>query len=397
MSRQKNILVLTSTYPRWDGDDTPAFVADFAHHLSLKLDNVYVLAPHFLGAKHFESHDAVHVKRIHYFIPGGETIFYGGGGITKIKKTPLYAIKLLGYLSSLFFNTLCIALRRDVAVINAHWLIPQGFIAVLVKLAIGKPVALTVHGADILSLNGKYMRIIKRFVLRNADIVYVNSGVTKAACETILKRDYLIVPMGIDLQTFQKAKPSSSLTKKYQLAEFTILFVGRLMETKGVIYLLEAVQLLKKSGRNFTAIIVGSGPLETELKTFVSTHDLQKEIIFEGWVTPSKLPSYYATASVFVGPSLYEAQGLVFVEALASGTPVITTAGNGPDDFVENGVNGYLVRAKSAQQLFDRLRELYDNPNLLKSMRSQAPRSVAQTFSWESTTNSYLKSWRRFL
>lgn len=398
MTKHKNILILASTYPRWSGDSTPAFVADFASQLTDKLDGIYVLAPHFAGAKTHESTGKVHVKRVRYFITSrGETIFYGGGGITKIKKTPLYALKLIGYLVSLFFNTLFAALRYDVRLINAHWIIPQGFVAILVKFVIGKPVALTVHGADILSLNGKYMRRIKKFVLKHADLVYVNSTVTKTACEQIYAREYLLVPMGIKLQQFQSAKPSPTLKKNLSLTNFTVIFVGRLVETKGIVYLLEALSQLKESGRAAKAIIIGTGPLENELRSYVEKHDLQEDVVFNGWVDQSKLPAYYATADVFVGPSLYEAQGLVFVEGLASGIPVITTVGNGPDDFVEDGVNGYLVKPKSSQELFEKLAQLYDNPALLRRMKAAAPIAVREKFAWKTTADSYIKSWRQYL
>lgn len=397
MTKRKNILILASTYPRWSGDNTPGFVADFAKHIAAELDNVYVLVPHFYQAKKRESSGNVHVKRVRYFTSRGETIFYGGGGITKIKKTPLYAIKLLGYLTSLFFNTLFAALRYDVRLINAHWIIPQGFVAVLVKLLIGKPVALTVHGADILSLNGRYMRMVKRFVLKHADFVYVNSSVTQKACEAIYKREYLLVPMGINLEKFQLAKPSKPIKNKLKLTNFTIIFVGRLMETKGVIYLLESMRQLKESGRTAKAVIVGAGPLEDELQAFVKKHSLQEQVIFTGWVDQSELPGYYGSADVFAGPSLYEAQGLVFAEALAAGLPVITTKGNGPDDFIQDGVNGYLIKSKSQQELFEKLAKLYDNPTLLRQMKAAAPQSVREKFAWETAAKSYIKSWRRYL
>jgi glycosyltransferase involved in cell wall biosynthesis len=169
------------------------------------------------------------------------------------------------------------------------------------------------------------------------------------------------------------------------------------METKGVVYLLEALSHLKESGRAAKAIIIGTGPLENELRSYVEKHDLQEDVVFNGWVDQSKLPAYYATADVFAGPSLYEAQGLVFVEALASGIPVITTVGNGPDDFVEDSVNGYLVKPKSSQELFEKLTQLYDNPALLRRMKAAAPVAVNEKFAWKTAADSYIKSWRQYL
>lgn len=393
MTKHTNVLLLTSTYPRWNGDSTPGFVAEFATHLAPHFSKVYVMAPHFPKAKRFETTQNIRTTRIRYFFPTrGETIFYEGGGITKIKKTPLYALKLASYLTSLFFNTLYITLRRSVTLINAHWIIPQGFVAILVKLTLGKPVALTVHGADILSLNGKLLRPIKRFVLKHSDVVYVNSSVTKEACEKLYKRNYVLAPMGTDLQLFQSAK-----VVKKRSRPFTIIFVGRLTPVKGIAYVLEATRKLCDSNRHVQTIVIGSGPLEDELHDYVTTHNLEKNVTFTGWIDHGRLPEYHKNADVFVGPSLYEAQGLVFIEALAAGLPVITTATSGAKDLITEGVNGYVVEPESSEQIFARLAQLYDTPALLRQLKKHAAASVQTTFSWTTTTAQYMQSWRHLL
>lgn len=395
--KHANVLILTSTYPRWNRDTTPRFVADFAKHIAQDVRNVYVLAPHFKKAKRHENSENVHVKRYRYFFPAsGETIAYGGGAVTKIKKTPIYAVKLLCFMASLFFNTLFFTLRHNVTIINAHWLIPQGFIGLLVKFITGHALVITVHGSDVLTLNGKYMRIVKRFTLRHADKVYVNSSITKAACEKLYRREYILAPMGIDVAHFQAAKPSAQLKKQYKLHDFTILFVGRLSDEKGVIYLLETLELLKKANKKVKALIVGTGSLKESLQKYIDEHELQDVVTMVGWVHKDELPTYYATADVLVGPSVYEAQGLVFLEALASGLPVITTNQGGMKDFIKSGENGYMVPAKSPKALYDAIVRLYDDKKLLKKLSKQAAPSIAHDYSWDTTKQRYLESWKGY-
>lgn len=392
-----NVLILTSTYPRWNQDTTPGFVADFAKGIAPFLDHVYVLAPHYKGAAQREKSNNLYVKRYRYFFPAAaQNIFYNGGAVTKISRTLSYALKVVCFMIALFFNTLFYTLRYNVTIINAHWLIPQGFVGVLVKFVTGRTLAVTVHGSDVLNLNSHYMKKIKRFTLRHADLVYVNSSTTQAACRSLYERDYILIPMGIDVAHFRSAKHSKQLAERHGLGNFTILFVGRLSEEKGVIYLLEALALLKASGRNCKTLIIGDGPLAKNLQSYIEVHDLTSDVTMVGWIENSKLASYYATADILVGPSLYEAQGIVFLEALASGLPVITTDEGGMADFIKDGRNGFMVPAKSARALYDSILTLYDDRDLLKKLKSQAAASVTDKYSWKSVTERYVESWRQY-
>lgn len=384
------LLILTSTYPRWSHDTTPGFVADFARGVASSFNSVHVLAPHYPAAARHEATGNVSVTRYRYFWPASaQTIAYNGGAVSKIKKTPLYALQLICFMASLFFHTLFITLTKRVTIINAHWLVPQGFVGVLVKFLTGRKLVITIHGGDVLSLNGSMMRKIKRFTLRHADVVCVNSSVTKAACMALYPRSYSLIPMGIDVERFAGASTSASLKKQYNLGDFTILSVGRLSQEKGIVYLLQALRSLHAAGKTFKAIIVGSGPLQTELQQYITTNDLSTSVIMAGWVDNSELPAYYKIADIMVGPSLYEAQGLVFLEALAAGLPVITTTAGGTKDFVKNKINGFLVEPRSPDEIVDKLTELYDDRMLLQKLGQAAPGSVREKYSWKAVTARY--------
>ncbi|MFI5212566.1 MAG: glycosyltransferase family 4 protein [Candidatus Saccharimonadales bacterium] len=367
-------------------------MADFAHHIAGAAEHVSVLAPHYAKAKTHEMIGAIAVTRYRYFLPvSAEDIAYNGGGVSKIKKTPSYAIKLICFVAAQFFQALAIALTRRITIINAHWLIPQGFVGVFVAFFTRRKLVVTVHGSDVLTLNGKYMKKIKAFTLRHADVVCVNSSVTLAACQQLYDRDYQLIPMGIDIERFQNVLPSVALRKQYNLGDFTILFVGRLSHEKGIMYLLAALLQLQQSHRSFTALIVGSGPLQAELQAFITSHQLDNVVKLVGWVDSSELPQYYKLADIVVGPSLYEAQGLVFLEALASGVPVITTNQGGTKDFVLEGENGFMVTPQSADEIFMKLVALYDDRPLLHRMAQQAVASVTTTYAWDTVAAQYLR------
>ena len=399
----KKLIVLTSTFPRWEKDSTPSFVMHFCQAIQKHM-KILVLTPHYKGAKQREIIQEIRIKRYRYWpIQSGENIVGGGAAIGKIKKTPLYAFKLLFLLISLFINTLSLSIKNR-AVINAHWIVPQGFIAVLVKHFTGARVVVTVHGGDIFSLNHSLIRKIKLFTLKKADVVVVNSTSTKKACQEIYKREYEIIPMGVDTEKFSKPdiKAVEIIKKKYKLKSFTVIFIGRLSEEKGVIFLIDALEKLKEEGKEFKALIVGDGSEKNRLRKAIEEKGLQSKVIMTGWIDSEEISSYYACSSVFVGPSIVsktgwrEAFGLVFAESLASGTPVIGTKTGGIQDIVVNGVNGYLVNEKDADAIFERLNELMEKPELLRSMQSNASKSVDK-FSWKYTVKNYLKVFNSLL
>jgi glycosyltransferase involved in cell wall biosynthesis len=221
--------------------------------------------------------------------------------------------------------------------------------------------------------------------------VCVNSKATESACISIYKREYTVIPMGVDFEIFKPVKRSTQLANRYKLSEFTILFVGRLVEVKGVEYLIEALSKLSKDEIHFKALIVGDGPLKPELESYVANNDLNSKVEFCGWVDKSKLEEYYSVADVFVGPSLQEAQGIVFVEALATGTPVVASRVGGIIDIVTEGKNGYLVPAKSSRLLYEKLKLIIDDKDLLKKLSKSSRQEAKKKFSWDVVSEKYIK------
>jgi glycosyltransferase involved in cell wall biosynthesis len=388
------LLILTSGFPRWPGDSTTPFVAQFASAMARRGRSVLVSAPHFAGARVKETYaEGVQVRRFRYFLPSAaQDVAYGGNAVRRVSRTPLYALKLACFTVSALLGVLV----RRADVVNAHWLIPQGFVAVLAKALTGTKVVVTVHGGDVFSLNGALMRRVKRFVLRCADAVVVNSGATRDACRELYDgRDYDVIPMGVDTDRFIPGSRSPEVARRYELDDFTVLFVGRLTADKGVIDLLRALKGLKAAGAGFTALVIGDGDEAPALQKYVVDNDLQREVHFPGWLDTDDLPSYYRTADVFVGPSVVgdtgwrEALGLVFVEALATGLPVIATDTGGIGEVVQDGVTGFLVDQRSPEQILDKLQLLRGDPQLRERLGRTGRTLVEERFAWRAVGDRY--------
>lgn len=329
MSPKKKILIFTSTFPRWQNDTDPPFVFELARRLTTRFE-VHVLAPAYPGAKDAELMEDIHVRRFHYFIPFWEKLAGGIGMLPTLKSTPLYYFQVPFFLAGA-----CLALRRMIRqihpdILHAHWVIPQGLVAALHRDLFGavSKLVVTAHGGDIFGL--KRLGFLKRFVLNRADCITV---VSNAVQQEVLKFNLSaspsldVIPMGVDSSRFSPDKKNSALRKKYDIRGPFLLFVGRLTEKKGVRYLIDAMPYVLSKYPDARLLIVGSGELEGELKQR-SMH-LGSSICFTGAVPNEALAEYYATADLFIMPSVVagdgdrEGFGLVCVEAAMSGCTVV--------------------------------------------------------------------------
>ncbi|MEO9254541.1 MAG: glycosyltransferase [Tepidiformaceae bacterium] len=192
------------------------------------------------------------------------------------------------------------------------------------------------------------------------------------------------IPCGVDLELFQ---PIERTTARRMLnlhaTRPVLLWVGRMEKLKGVDILINAVAQLDE--RDFTLLIVGgdeyAADLKAELHAQVEATGLGANIRFEGAVPHGDLPLYYSAADVCVVPSYYESFGLVAVEAMACGTPVVASRVGGLISTVTDGVNGYLIPWRCPEPFAEKLEVLLNNPELRENFSRAARRSV-ERFRW---------------
>lgn len=385
--KQRTLVVIASTYPRWASDKVPNFVENFVNQMKSNFRDIRVIAPHYVGAKRKERPDQnVSITRFRYFLPySQENIAYG-----EFKKDKLYPLKSLLYIASELCATFWASVKGRNVIVNAHWLIPQGFVAVLLKYLFHNKVVISIHGADVFTLNGGTMRKVKRFTLQRADAVITNSSATQEVCQGLYDREYPIIPMGVDLGRFKR--PDKRVAGK----TFELLFVGRVVEAKGLMYLCEAVKMLKEQGALVHLNIVGDGEARADIEQYVEANKLGSQITLVGWVQQENLAAYYAEANAFVGPSIItdsgwkEAFGVVFAEASAMGLPVITTSTGGIKDIIKHELNGLIVPQKDAAAIAAAVTRLQKHPELCESLGERGTKFIAENFSWEVIAAKYL-------
>jgi phosphatidyl-myo-inositol alpha-mannosyltransferase len=192
--------------------------------------------------------------------------------------------------------------------------------------------------------------------------------------------EFDIIPNGVDLNVFN---PDVSPLEEYQDGKINILFIGRLEKRKGVGYLLSAFRRLKKEMPNTRLIIAGPGTrLRGKYEHWVKTWKVD-DVVFAGMVPYQDLPRYYRTADIFCAPAItQESFGIVLLEAMAMGKPIVATNIEGYASVVSHGQEAWLVRPKDSRKLSDALAMLIRDEKLRKEMGARGL-VKAREYSWE--------------
>jgi phosphatidylinositol alpha-mannosyltransferase len=193
------------------------------------------------------------------------------------------------------------------------------------------------------------------------------------------KKPMAVIPNGIDLEEFN---PQVSGIQKYLDGNINILFLGRIEERKGLIYLLRAYKILSKEHSNLRLIVVGEGPLKEDCQQWVEKNKL-KDVVFIGGTEEADAPSLYRTADIYCSPAIYgESFGIVLIEAMASGKPVVAFANRGYKGVLEKGKGRrFLVKPRDYKTLAEKLDILIKNPQLRLEMGKWGVRE-AEKYSW---------------
>jgi len=397
--KRPRVLVLTSTFPRWENDPEPAFVFELSRRLTEKFE-VTVLSPRTPGSKEREDIAGLRVIRFPYFFNRWEKLaMHGGGILNQLKTNPVYYLMIPFFLLGQLWAVVRLLRNQRFDLIHAHWLIPQGFIAALSLLMTGKkiPLLCTSHGGDLFALKGKGLQRLKRWVMhKSAALTVVSHAMKKTVVAMGIDPDKVgVIPMGVDLKGLFTPDPG------VQRKTDELLFVGRLVEVKGLQTLFDAMPKVLAKYPEIRLIVAGAGPLESELRASAKKLHIADRVDFRGMVMQSKLPELYRQATMAVFPfvvtksGVQEGFGLVVVEAMGCGCPVI--AGDLPalHDTVIHEENGLLFESGNSQALADAIIRMLADPDLCFRLAGEGRRRVVQKFDWEIVARKYVGEYKK--
>ena len=388
-------LVLTSTFPRWENDPEPAFVFELSRRLCPFFD-ITVLSPRTPGSKTQEHMAGLRVIRFAYFFPSWEKLAMHGGGIMNRLRYNLFNYLLVPFfLLGQLWAIIHILRQEKFTLIHAHWLIPQGLMAVFGIILSRRriPLVCTSHGGDLFALRGTIFQRLKRWVINHSQaLTVVSRAMQKTIIDMGIAPDKVqVISMGVDLKHL--FTPDS--TVKRNVTE--LLFVGRLVEVKGIQVLLEAMPALLEKKPDIRLSVAGAGPLEKELRELAKKLNISDKVDFLGMVTQSRLPELYRRAAFAIFPfvvtksGVQEGFGLVVVEAMGCECPVI--AGDLPaiHDIITHEENGLIFTSGNSQALAETILRALNDPDLCNRLAREARRRVVEQFDWEVIAYKYRK------
>jgi phosphatidyl-myo-inositol alpha-mannosyltransferase len=218
------------------------------------------------------------------------------------------------------------------------------------------------------------------------------SGAARHFINRYFPGDYEIIPNGVDLDRFADSEPYEHLRD----GTLNILFVGRLEERKGLIHLLKAYHRLRKRHVDARLLVAGAGPKLREYRRFIGLRGI-RDVEFLGRVSDEAKARYFASADIFCAPATgQESFGIVLLEAMAAGVPIIASDIHGYKRVVERNVQGILVEPKNPRALAAALYALARDPDLRHEL-GEAGRRRAPEFSWDRVTERIVDFYYRTL
>jgi glycosyltransferase involved in cell wall biosynthesis len=387
--RDRKVLVVATTFPRHEGDDQPRFVADLCASLGPGFRQ-RVLVPSADRCSSDEIVEGIDVKRFRYFLRRWETLAYGSGILGNLKERPARWL-----LVPFFLCGLAIALRREIRqfepdIIHAHWWFPAGLIAGFLLATSNRSCKLltTCHGADYYVLGERLPRL-RRWVFGHSDkIAVVSEAMRDDAIKHDLPEENLVVaPMGVDLS--KSFRPTMNQERQ------GVLYVGRLVEKKGVDVLLSGWAAAPEHVRNHGLTLIGSGNKKDSLVALAKSLGILPSVNFVGPVPHSGLPAYYQRARLLVFPSIIsldndqEGLGLVAIEAMGCNCPVLVSDIASLSDVIVDGDTGFVFPMGDSHSLAQRLTELLSSDELCNEVAERGSKYVRARFDWLSVGERY--------
>jgi len=243
-----------------------------------------------------------------------------------------------------------------------------------------------------------YMYLWEKIACKSAKkIITVSNGTAVSLMNShgLPSNKIKVIYSGVDLEKF---KDKREIPKKHKIDKGYLLFVGRIVPRKGIEYLLHAFKLIRKQKEKVKLLIIGQGEKAYQELLIKLTKQLkiENDVYFLKNVTDEDLPAFYHNASLFVFPSLVEGFGLVCLEAMACGKPVVASNIPGVREVVIHGKTGILVPPRNPAKLAEAILGLLNDESIKNKLGKNAL-SRSKQFSWEKTAKEVYRCYREML
>lgn len=386
------LLFVAHGFPRHLDDHAGRFLLDLARGQQELGHTVAAVVPHAAGLADREMLDGVDVRRFRYGPDAEETLAYEGTMAEQVLRSWRARWRFVAFVRAMRRATYAAIADWRPDVVHVHWWFPGGLVAWPGTL--GAPLVLTSHGTDLFlaDRSGPLRQLAARILPRARQMTVISSPLRDRAVALGVPAERItIVPMPSPVPP---ALPRAVVPGR-------VLFLGRLVQRKGAHVALAAFARIAPHHAGLHLRIVGDGPERSALEAQATALGVADRVTFVGAVPPSAVAAEYAQAACFVMPAItdwkgeQEGFGLVLVEAMRAGVPVIASASGGIPDIVRADTTGVLVPPDDAAALADALDGLMRD-SAGAARRAEAARDdVAARFSPEAIAQTFDAVYRR--
>ncbi len=374
------VLYVVTAFPRYDGDVITPWLLEEIGRLEKRGTAVSVFTSSYKGLAG-GVFGRTPVFRFRYFFKRYENLTHEEMAADRFGRGFRYKLMSLCYvlfgLRAVYGH--CRLHRYDI--IHIHWPFPHIVFGYVAKKAHLARLVVTFYGAEVRWLQTKFRWLngIVKYLLRQADSIIAISSHTAAGLKSLTDKPVTVIPFGA---ACQEGAGGEARDGQY------ILFVGRLVERKGVRFLIDAFSRIRELIRH-RLVIVGDGPEKDNLVAQAARLGVSSRIVFAGRVSEHDLKAYYRNCTVFVNPSVLDKRGdtemlgVVQLEAMTFGKPVIASRIGGIVDTVADEVNGLLVPPGDAASLAQAILRLAKNRALARRLGKKGRATVLEKFDWD--------------
>lgn len=390
------ILHIVTAFPRRAGDPIAPWLVELLQRLRARGHEIDVLTSSYRGLGD-QDHAGIRVHRFRYFPSRWERLTHEETAPDRMRRSPLYAIMPLFFLASGMRRARALARERQYDIVHVHWPMPMALLGWAARRGGAMPMVTTFYGIELRWVQSRlpFLGWLVRWAARtSAQAVAISSYTAREL------RKFADVPIEVIPYTAELPAPTASAMGR--ASDRSILFVGRLIERKGVHHLIRALGSVRERAPA-RLVVIGDGPERSRLEQMARDAGVAEYVDFRGRVSNEELRQAYATTNVFVLPAVFDTRqdteglGVVLLEAMNYSVPVIASDIGGITDIVQHDRTGILVPPGDEPALANALSRVLTDAALSRTLGEAGRQRLHDAFSWERIVDRWEDVYRRAL